>query len=116
MRGSTIFLLFNSRKPGFIHLPLHFPYISSPTVPIHVKLGIHGKPLSRRIRRRRLRDTGTSFHRGHWRLLEWHPSDQIQDIAGFQIRSPFFWLFPLARLTSSLNSTTIWTVWDIFLG
>src|SRR5260221_398511 len=72
------------------------------------------KPL--RVWIRRLRDMGTSFHRGRRQIPERPPSDQIQDIAGFQIRSPFFWPFPLARLTSSLNSTTIWTVWDMFLG
>src|SRR5258708_3870642 len=49
-------------------------------------------------------------------IPEQPPSDQIQDIAGFQIRSSFFWPFPLARLTCSINSTTIWTVWDMFLG
>src|SRR6266436_6239776 len=38
------------------------------------------------------------------------PSDQIQDIAAFQIRSPFSWLFPLTRPTPSLNPTTIWKV------
>src|SRR5260221_1172965 len=72
IRGSTIYPLFNSRKPGFIHLPLHFPYISSSTAPIHVKLGNQGKPLTRKIQQRRLRDPGTSFHRGRRRLPERH--------------------------------------------
>src|SRR5260221_6374091 len=110
IRGSTIFPGYSTRELVFIHLPLHFPYISSPTAPIHVKSGIYGKPLSRRIQRRRLRGSRTSLHRGRRQLPEQHSSDQIQDIAGFQIGSPFFWPFPLTRPTSSLNSTMIWKV------
>ena len=100
IRGSTIFPWFSTRKLGSIHLPSHFSCISSSTQPNHAKLGIHRKPLSRRIQRRRLRDVGTSFHRGRRRLSEWLPSDQNLGHYYLLNRVPFL-------LTISPHSTNI---------
>ncbi len=93
-----------------------FPNISPTALWISVKFDIYGKPLSRRIQRHRLRDMRTSFHWERRQLPERPPSDQVQDIAAFLIGSPFFWSLPLTRPTFSFDSTTIWTVWDMFLG